>query len=205
MEWNITDAFPNEGDLSRVFPPEEGIQDSYLYNGERYGANKAIGAGVYLRHVWGEFVPGFYEKPQPNHTAYAYTWVYSPKKQEVGLWAELQNYSRSEMDLAPLQGNWDYKESRIWINDMEIAPPQWTSTHRVKSNETPLGNENMLARKPLPVILNKGWNKVMIKLPVGQFHQAEIRLVKWMFSAVFVELDGSKEIENIIYSVNRKK
>ena len=205
VEWNITDAFPNEGDLSRVFPPEEGIQDSYLYNGERYGANKAIGAGVYLRHVWGEFVPGFYEKPQPNHTAYAYTWVYSPKKQEVGLWAELQNYSRSEMDLAPLQGNWDYKESRIWINDMEIAPPQWTSTHRVKSNETPLGNENMLARKPLPVILNKGWNKVMIKLPVGQFHQAEIRLVKWMFSAVFVELDGSKEIENIIYSVNRKK
>ncbi len=27
-----------------------------------------------------------------------------PKEPEVGLWAEFQNYSRSEMDLAPLQG-----------------------------------------------------------------------------------------------------
>ena len=42
--------------------------------------------------------------------------------QEVGLWAEFQNYSRSEMDLAPLPDKWDYKGSRIWINDREILP-----------------------------------------------------------------------------------
>lgn len=46
---------------------------------------------------------GLYKDPKENHTSYAYTWVYSPKDQEVGLWAEFQNYSRSEMDLAPLQ------------------------------------------------------------------------------------------------------
>ena len=66
-----------------------------------------------------------------------------------GAVAEFQNYSRSEMDLAPLQGKWDYKGSRIWINDKEIMPPVWTATHRVKSNEVPLGNENCVVRPPM--------------------------------------------------------
>ncbi len=94
----------------------------------------------------GTFVPAFYADPKENHTAYAYTWVYSPKDQEVGLWVEFQNYSRSEMDLAPLHGKWDYKGSRIWINDCEIIPPVWTATHKVKSYEVPLGNENCVGK-----------------------------------------------------------
>ena len=102
----------------------------------------AIGAGIYLRHVWGTLIPGFYKEPKENHTAYAYTYVYSPKEQNVGLWAEFQNYGRSEADLPPLPGKWDYKESRIWINEQEILPPVWTATHRTKSNEIALGNEN---------------------------------------------------------------
>ena len=137
VKWNITDAFPNGGDMDKVFPPEQELKDIYHYNGNTYGVRQAIGAGIYLRHVWGTFVPGFYADPKEDHTAYAYTWVYSPKDQEVGLWAEFQNYSRSEMDLAPLQGKWDYKGSRIWINDREIMPPVWTATHQVKSNEIP--------------------------------------------------------------------
>ena len=139
VKWNITDAFPNGGDMDKVFPPEQELKDTYHYNGNTYGVRQAIGAGIYLRHVWGTFVPGFYADPKEDHTAYAYTWVYSPKDQEVGLWAEFQNYSRSEMDLAPLQGKWDYKGSRIWINDREIMPPVWTATHQVKSNEIPFG------------------------------------------------------------------
>ena len=156
VKWNITDAFPNGGDMDKVFPPEQELKDIYHYNGNTYGVRQAIGAGIYLRHVWGTFVPGFYADPKEDHTAYAYTWVYSPKDQEVGLWAEFQNYSRSEMDLAPLQGKWDYKGSRICINDREIMPPVWTATHQVKSNEIPLGNENCVARSPLAVHLNKG-------------------------------------------------
>ena len=129
VKWNITDAFPNGGDMDKVFPPEQELKDTYHYNGNTYGVRQAIGAGIYLRHVWGDMVPAFYADPKENHTAYAYTWVYSPKDQEVGLWAEFQNYSRSEMDLAPLPDKWDYKGSRIWINDREILPPVWTATH----------------------------------------------------------------------------
>jgi hypothetical protein len=137
VKWNITDAFPNGGDMDKVFPPEQELKDTYHYNGNTYGVRQAIGAGIYLRHVWGDMVPAFYADPKENHTAYAYTWVYSPKDQEVGLWAEFQNYSRSEMDLAPLPDKWDYKGSRIWINDREILPPVWTATHKVKSYEVP--------------------------------------------------------------------
>ncbi len=159
VKWNITDAFPNGGDMDKVFPPEQELKDIYHYNGNTYGVRQAMGAGIYLRHVWGDMVPAFYADPKENHTAYAYTWVYSPKDQEVGLWAEFQNYSRSEMDLAPLPDKWDYKGSRIWINDREILPPVWTATHKVKSYEVPLGNENCVGRAPLAVHLNKGWNK----------------------------------------------
>lgn len=204
VKWNITDAFPNGGDLSKVFPPEQELKESYEYEGKTYGTRKAIGAGIYLRHVWGTIVPAFYKDPKENHTSYAYTWVYSPKDQEVGLWAEFQNYSRSEMDLAPLQGKWDYKGSRIWINDKEIMPPVWTATHRVKSNEVPLGNENCVVRPPLLVHLNKGWNKVLLKLPIGKFGMDETRLVKWMFTTVFVTPDGEKAVEGLIYSPEKQ-
>lgn len=203
VRWNITDAFPNGGDLAKAFPPEEELKESYLYEGKEYAVNPAIGAGVYLRHVWGELVPAFYKNPQENHTAYAYTWVYSPKAREVGLWVEFQNYSRSEMDLAPPQGKWDYKGSRIWLNDKEVLPPVWTATHRVKSNEVPLGNENCVGRPPLPVHLQKGWNKVLLKLPVGGFRSPDVRLVKWMFTTVFVTPDGERAVEGLVYSPDK--
>lgn len=205
VKWNITDAFPNGGDMDKVFPPEQELKDTYHYNGNMYGVRQAIGAGIYLRHVWGDMVPAFYADPKENHTAYAYTWVYSPKDQEVGLWAEFQNYSRSEMDLAPLPDKWDYKGSRIWINDREILPPVWTATHKVKSYEVPLGNENCVGRVPLAVHLNKGWNKVFLKLPIGKFKMAETRLVKWMFTAVFVTPDGERAVEGLIYSPDKQK
>ena len=203
--WNFTDDFPNGGDMDKVFPPEQELKDIYHYNGNTYGVRQAIGAGIYLRHVWGDMVPAFYADPKENHTAYAYTWVYSPKDQEVGLWAEFQNYSRSEMDLAPLPDKWDYKGSRIWINDREILPPVWTATHKVKSYEVPLGNENCVGRVPLAVHLNKGWNKVFLKLPIGKFKMAETRLVKWMFTAVFVTPDGERAVEGLIYSPDKQK
>ncbi len=39
-----------------------------------------------------------------------------------------------------------------------------------------------------------GWNKLMLKLPVGKFSAPETRLVKWMFAASFVSLDGREAL-----------
>ena len=108
------------------------------------------------------------------------------------------------MDLPPMQGKWDYKESRIWVNDQEITPPVWTATHREKSNEIPLGNENCVGRKPTPIHLEKGWNKVLMKLPVGTFNTPKVRLVKWMFTFVCVTPDGEKAVEGLVYSPDKQ-
>ncbi|MDO4163471.1 MAG: family 20 glycosylhydrolase [Bacteroides sp.] len=205
IHWRITDAFPNNGDLEKKFPPEEELQEEYIYDGKSYATHQADGASIYLRHVWGEkLVPGLYKTPEENHTAYAYTWIYSPYAQNVGALIEFQNYSRSERDLPPLQGQWDYKGSRIWINDAEILPPTWEGTHKNLTNEIPLTNENCTARPPVSIHLNKGWNKVLLKLPVGKFTTPQTRLVKWMFTFVCVTPDGAKAVEGLVYSAEKK-
>lgn len=186
-EWQITDAFPNGGDLNKVFPPEENEDSVYQYEGKTYKTRKIIGNGIYLRHVWGTLVPGFYANPQENHTAYATRWIYSPKERKTKLALEFQNYSRSERDLAPRQGTWDYKCSRAWLNGQEIMPPVWKNTNTERSNEITLKNENYMSRPAIDITLKKGWNKLMLKLPVGKFSSKETRLVKWMFTAALVD------------------
>lgn len=186
-EWQITDAFPNGGDLNKVFPPEEKEDSVYQFEGKTYKTRKIIGNGIYLRHVWGTLVPGFYANPQENHTAYATRWIYSPKERKTQLMLEFQNYSRSESDLAPHQGTWDYKCSRAWLNGKEIMPPVWENTNTERSNEITLKNENYVSRPAVDVTLKKGWNKLMLKLPVGKFSSKKTRLVKWMFTAAFVD------------------
>ena len=191
--WLITDAFPNGGDLGKVFPPEmnkgaASLNDSaYQYEGKTYKVRKVTGNGIYLRHVWGNLVPGFYPHPQENHTAYATSWIYSEKKRKARLLLEFQNYSRSESDLPPRPGTWDYKGSRAWLNGEEIMPPVWENTNTVRSNEIPLRNENAVSRPPIEITLRRGWNKLLLKLPVGKFSTPEIRLVKWMFTAAIIE------------------
>ena len=205
IKWHITDAFPNQGDLTKVFPPEKelSLNGIYKYRGDTYNTYPAIGASFYLRHVWGTLVPGFLDDPKENHTVYAHTWVWSPKEQEVGLWASTQDYSRSERDLAPKQGEWDYRKSKILINNKPIAPPVWENEHTTLTHEISLKNENFSARPPIKVMLNKGWNKVLLKLPIGAFSSPEIRLQKWMFTFVFVTPDGKHKPDGLIYNPNR--
>jgi hypothetical protein len=205
VKWRITDQFPNEGDLSKKFPPEKKIKKEYRWKDDIFETTEATGAGIYLRHVWGTLVPSFYENPKPNHTAYAYTWIYSPKNQEAGLHLRFQNYSRSEKDIPPPQGKWDYKESRVWLNDNEIGPPHWENQHKERTSEISLRNENWEGKNPIPISLKKGWNKLLLKMPVGEFTSEEVRLVKWMFNAVIVTPDGKEALDGIIYSPDKKK
>ena len=197
-KWQITDAFPNEGDLTRVFPPEQGDWKSeFSYNDSTYGTTSVLGSGVYLRHVWGEkMVSALYKNPKPFHTAYAFTKVYSPEDQDAAMLLEFQNYSCSEFrDTIPPQGKWDWRESWIKLNGEPIAPPHW--------DERPIGqltNENCAVRPATPIHLNKGWNTILIKLPVGEFTTKQVRLVKWAFTAAITTPDGRHALPGIIYN-----
>jgi len=204
--WIISAPFPNGGELGRVFPPEEALGcitppeslPSYTYEGKTYSSQVVAGSGFYLRHVWGDLCAGLLERPETDHTCYAMAWVNSPKEQKVGLLFETQNYSRSEKDLPPPLGVWDYRGSMVWVNGTPIKPPVWTNSHTIPSLTTALGNENACSRPPIPITLRKGWNQLFIKLPIGAFTTREVRLVKWMFTAALVSLDGT-EVADVRY------
>lgn len=205
VRWRITEPFPNNGDKDAVFAPEtEGPKESYTVDGKTINTSIATGAGIYLRHTWGNNIiqTHYGATNYSNCTSYAWTYVYSPKKQTVGAQIEFQNYGRSEKDKAPDAGKWDRKGSRIWVNDNEILPPVWENTGVAIDNEVDLRNENFTARKPVEITLDKGWNKVFIKLP---YVAADgVRLNKWMFTCVFTDLNGENAVEGLVYSPDKK-
>ena len=204
VRWRITEPFPNGGDMNASFAPEtEGLKNSYTVGGTTYNTGIATGAGIYLRHTWGNnTVPTYYGSTNySNSTAYAWTYVYSETEQTVGAQIEFQNYGRSEKDTAPEAGKWDRKGSRIWLNDQELIPGAWDNTGVSINNEVDLKNENFTARKPLQVTLQKGWNKVFIKLPYVTANG--VRLNKWMFTFVLTDLEGKNAVEGLIYSPNK--
>ena len=209
MLWRITEPFPNGGNLDTAFPPEKELKSEYEFDGKTVGTRLARGAGIYLRHVWGPgklgTVSAFFKNPQTNSTVYAYTYVWSPKAQKVGLWAQTHKISASEPDLPPPQGKWDARESRFWLNDKEILPPKWENSHKNRNQETPLANENFEVREPIPVQLKQGWNKVLIKLPVAGFSSGQARLYKWMFTFALVSPKGDAPVEGLVWSPDKQK
>ena len=210
VRWRITDAFPNGGSETAAFGPEEAgttastdlLPEVFEHEGQTYYTGMATGAGIYLAHTWGNsIINSYYSNPQYNHTAYAWTYVYSDKEQKVGAQIEFQNYSRSEQDAAAPAGKWDHFGSKIWVNGQEIAAPTWDNTGvSVNSKEVMLKNENFPGRKPIEVTLKQGWNKVFIKLP---YFNKGYRLKKWMFTCVFTDLEGVNAVEGLIYSPNQ--
>ena len=212
VRWRITDAFPNGGSETAAFGPEEAgmtastdlLPEVFNHDGKTYYTGMATGAGIYLAHTWGNsIINAYYSNPQYNHTAYAWTYVYSDKEQKVGAQIEFQNYSRSEQDGAAPAGKWDHFGSKIWINGEEIAAPTWDNTGvSISSKEVELKNENFPGRKPIEVTLKQGWNKVFLKLP---YMNKGYRLKKWMFTCVFTDLEGVNAVEGLIYSPNQCK
>lgn len=159
------------------------------------------GAGIYLQHTWKKTVPAIYDNRHEGDTAYVWTSIYSPKEQEAGALVELQNYSRSEHDKAPVNGNWDRKGSLIWWNGKRLAPPLWVHNGKEVDNETDLANENLTGRPPLRLTLRKGWNRVVMMLPN---RKAEgIRLNKWMFTFVLTDLEGRHALTGVRYDAQR--
>ncbi len=210
VRWRITDAFPNGGSETAAFDPETAgttastdlLPEVYTHEGNTYYTGMATGAGIYLAHTWGNsIIDAYYKNPQFNHTAYAWTYVYSPEAQTVGAQIEFQNYSRSEQDAAAPAGKWDHFGSKIWVNGEEIAAPTWENTGvSISSKEVLLKNENFPGRKPIQVTLKQGWNKVFLKLP---YFNKGYRLKKWMFTCVFTDTEGINAVEGLIYSPNQ--
>ena len=194
VRWLVCGPFPNGGDPQAAMAPEQqGPKNGYVVGGKRYEPKLATGATIYLRHTWGDRIPAFYKNIDTSgFTAYAWTYVYSETEQKVGALIELQNYSRSEADRVPEYVKWDRKGSRVWLNDVELLAPLWKNHGAVVPLDSVMGDVNLASRAPLIVHLEKGWNKVFLKLPYVPVEG--IRLNKWMFTFVFTDLEGRKAL-----------
>lgn len=199
IKWLITEPIPSKYDtLSMFLPQNYNPSKAIKIADSMYSVRECVGGGIYLRHTWGKIVPSLYRDAKYGNTVFASTCIYSPTKRTVGALIELQNYSRSEHDLAPPKGAWDYKGSRIWVNSKEIMPPNWIQTGVEIDNETDLLDANFTGRRPVRITLEKGWNKVLIKLPYKEIKG--IRLNKWMFTFVITNLSGKETLSDIIYN-----
>lgn len=210
VRWRITDPFPNGGNNALALPPETSTADilpgSFEYDGKLYGTHFATGAGIYLRHIWHPTVPSFFSSPANNQTAYAWTYVYSETAQDVGAQVEFYTYSRSGNDTMPLEGQWDRRGSKLWVNDEEVAAPKWeqanVTIHQNHATEE-LKNENFTARPVTPIHLNAGWNKVFMRLP--HVDKGGTARDKWQFTFVLTDLEGKNAIDGLIYSPTKSK
>lgn len=185
--WNLYGPYANEGDLSRKFEPEsEGFsaeQKPPVYREE--------GGTIVLRHWWYPSIKGLVENAKENTTWYATTKIWSAKEGVQDFWIGFNNLSRSPATNSPPIGAWDNKQSAVWVNGKLIEPPHWQQGGQKGNSEIPLVDEGYEYRAPTKIFLQKGWNTVLVKAPVGSFKGPDWQNpVKWMFTFVRADAAG---------------
>ena len=182
--WDLFGPYDNGGDLSKAFSPEKEDLSKIHIN----PAFQINGGTVVLRHWWFPLIEGAVKDAKENSTWYAVTKVWSDEAAEKGFWIGFNNLSRSPATNSPAAGTWDNHQSKVWVNGKLIAPPQWKRAGQKGHPEIPLIDEGYEYRDPTKINLQKGWNYVLIKAPIGSFKALNWQNPeKWMFTFVPVE------------------
>lgn len=181
LQWKLYGPFKNEGVLTKVFEAE-----NQSFNVQKETANlNAVGGTLILRHWWTPLVKGLLDNPEENTTWYAITQVWSDKDENRDFWIGFNNLSRSYASDSPKAGTWDNRNSQVFVNGQPIQAPTWKQAGLKGDMEQPLIDEGYEYRKPTKIQLKKGWNRVIVKLPIGSFKGADWKNPeKWMFTFV---------------------
>jgi hypothetical protein len=181
LHWKLFGPFENDGDLKKSFWPE----NKTVSFSDSVASKTVTGATIYLRHWWYPVLTSWLQEPKENTTWYAYTKIWKSRDTSGFMWIGFNNLSRSTATDDPEEGTWDKRKSEIWLNGNVIAPPQWKNSGKKGDSETPLIDEGYEYRAPTKVHFKKGWNTILIKLPVKSFKGKDWQNpVKWMFTAV---------------------
>lgn len=207
IKWKLFGPFDNNGNLTQSFYPENenvSLMDSA-------GAIYATGGTLWLRHVmWPVIkVKAWLPDPKDKSTWYAFTRFWSNETKTLNFWIDFKDQSRSGADATPPANEWDYNKSKIWINKEEIAPPSWKFPGRPSGLlEDPLVDEAYYYRPPHRIKVNKGWNEILVKLPVNDFDYMKDWQVppKYMFTVipVYKGTGINWEAESIKFSSDTK-
>ncbi len=179
FNWNLYGPFDNHGNTAMQFSPEKSLQ--YFQNEKP--VLSTVGGTIILRHWWAPTVKGVLEKPATNTTWYAHAQLWSDEDTVRNCWIGFNNFSRSQNTDSPHPSAWDNKGSAIWVNGKKVSPPQWKRAGQKGNSEIPLVDEGYEYRPPSLVNLNKGWNDILVKLPVAGFKGSDWHNpIKWMFT-----------------------
>jgi hypothetical protein len=148
-----------------------------------------VGGTLHLKHFFG--FPALTD--EKAGTFYAYTKIYSPNNRVQDFWIGFQGWSRSGGRRGgpfPAQGQWHTTNPKIWVNHIEVEPPVWKQPNiEEKSDEVPFMDEDYFYRTPTKIVLKKGWNTVLLKIPQGG------NSWKWMFTCVPVNIKNGQVTE----------
>jgi lysophospholipase L1-like esterase len=180
-QWKLYGPYDNGGSLDKKFAPEEkGFDEN-----RQQPALEVTGGTIVLKHWWAPQVKAVLPDPKENSTWYATQKIWSDEERTGEFWIGFNNLSRSPASHSLPAGAWDQKQSAVWVNGKLIEPPKWQRAGQKGNSEIPLTDEGYEYREPTKILLNKGWNTVLIKAPVGSFKGSDWQNpVKWMFTFV---------------------
>lgn len=167
IHWKLFGPFENKGNLNTSYWPEQS-QASLADSG---AALHVTGGTIWLWQTHSFMgTTAWLPAPKENTTWYAFTRFWSDSDTTLTMFTELKDLSRSGADATPPAGEWDYMKSRIWLNSALVAPPVWAAPGREAGRlEDPMIDEGFSYRPPTAVKVKKGWNSVLVKLPLSSF------------------------------------
>lgn len=183
--WKMYGPWFNGGDCSKKFAPELNNFDK----NKTKPTLEVVGGTVIIRHWWYPLIKDLFPDQKENSTWYATTEIWSDVDTIIGFWIGFNNISRSPATDSPQPGTWNNFQARLWINNRSIDPPKWSRGGQKGNSEIPLTDEGYEYRPPTRIALHRGWNKVLVKVPVAGFKGADWQNpVKWMFT--FAPFEG---------------
>ncbi|NLU95506.1 family 20 glycosylhydrolase [Chitinophaga sp. Ak27] len=120
----------------------------------------------------------YYHLPDSTlETLYLSTEIYSETARQIYAWIGFETAARSTRLSAgiPAAGQWDANGGSVWVNGKPLPAPQWqqpganrylTHTWERPGNEIPFTDEEFFwSRPPAAIALQKGWNRILIRVP----------------------------------------
>jgi lysophospholipase L1-like esterase len=185
IEWKLIGPFDNKGKMETVFDTEsKSFLDTFLFRNYQ----SLYGGTIWLRHFWHPMIQSHLKNPEDSTTYYAVRKIWCAEEGIKDFWIGFNNFSRSTATDSPPPGEWDNKNSAVWVNGELIEPPVWKHGGQKGNPEIPLIDEGYEYREPTKIFLQRGWNTILIKTPVGSFKGPDWQNpVKWMFT--FIPID----------------
>lgn len=204
IRWKLFGPFENQGDLSATFWPE----DSDVSLIDSVGEVQATGGTIWLWYDNGHPYHSWLPAPRIHTTWYAYSEFWSDSDTTRAMWIGFKNILRSLGSATPPKGAWDNKASKIWINGVAVPAPKWKYPGRNLNDdlEAPLVDEGYYYRPPVRIHSKKGWNKILVKLPIKMDENINPWQRRCMFSVMPVrKIQGENwYIDDVSFRINKQ-